>query len=385
MRIGFTTLGCDAGRSGIGKYALALLQELPKLAPQHTFVLAVLENEREIYKTDAPNVTTVYLPEKLGGVRQSLLWHATKLSGWAKEQKLDVLFLPAGNRRLPFSAPCPTIGTVHDLSSFHVEAKYDAMRMFYIKRVLPRLIKRLSRVLTVSESSLVDIEKFCGVPRTDIAITPNGYYPEIFNLDCVRDGSVASRLIEGLSGMSRFDAKTDKYWIYVSRIEHPGKNHIKLMEAYEKLYKENPALPHLILAGGDWDGAPAVHARHTESPAKDRIHFVGFVADADLPGLVANAEACIYPSLYEGFGIPVIEAMACGVPVACSNTSSLPEVAGNAAVLFDPSSPDDIAKGIRALGDCREMYIERGLNRAAGFTWRACAEMTLRELEAAKR
>lgn len=381
MRIGFTTLGCDAGRSGIGKYALALLRELPKLAPQHTFVLAVLENEKDIYATNAPNVTTVYLPENLGGVRQSLLWHATKLSGWAREQKLDVLFLPAGNRRLPFSAPCPTVGTVHDLSSFHVEAKYDALRMFYIKRVLPQLIKRLSRVLTVSESSLVDIEKFCGVPRTDIAITPNGYYPDVFNLGCVTDGSIAADLI----GTSRFNAKTDKYWIYVSRIEHPGKNHIKLMEAYEKLYKENPSLPHLICAGGDWDGAPAVHARHAESPARDRIHFTGFVADGDLPGLVANAEACIYPSLYEGFGIPVIEAMACGVPVACSNTSSLPEVAGDAAVLFDPSSPDDIANEIRALLDCREMYVERGLKRASGFTWRACAEMTLKELEAVKR
>lgn len=376
MRIGVTTLGCDAGKSGIGKYVIALLKKLPALAPDDTFVVAVLENERDVYPCDAPNVEVVVLPSELGSVRKSLLWHALSLPAWAREQRLDVLFLPAGNRRLPWSAPCPTIGTVHDLSSFHVAAKYDPLRMLYIKQVLPRMIRRLTRVLTVSESSLRDIEKYAHVPGAKIAITPNGYDPENFHMGLPR----------GVETAARYTHSQKPYWIYVSRIEHPGKNHIGVIEAYETLLRENPDIPDLVCAGGDWDGSADVHARHEKSPAKDRIHFTGFVANEDLPPLVAGAEACVYPSLYEGFGIPVIEAMACGVPVACSNTSSLPEVAGDAALLFDPHDAKQIAGALKVLSSDegrRQDLIEKGRKRAALFTWQACAEMTIDEIRRA--
>jgi len=373
LRIGITTLGCDAGRSGIGKYAIALLKKLPALAPEHTFVVAVLEGEREIYPCDAPNVEVSILPDSLAGVRQSLIWHINGLPGWARRQRLDVLFLPAGNRRLPWSVPCPTVGTVHDLSSFHVAAKYDPLRMFYIKRVLPKLISRLDSVLTVSESSKQDIERFAHVPSAKITITHNGYDPEVFHM-----GLRGSR-----EAVNRYLPSEKKYWIYVSRIEHPGKNHIRLMEAYEILAKTNPSIPDLVCAGGDWDGSASVHERHQSSAFRDRIHFSGFVANEDLPALVANAEACVYPSLYEGFGIPVVEAMACGVPVVCSNTSSLPEVVGDAAIMFNPDDAQAIANALDRLisePQTRSGLVDRGLRRAEGFTWRACAETTIAEI-----
>lgn len=373
MRIGITTLGCDAGRSGIGKYAIALLKKLPAMAPQHTFVVAVLDGEQDIYPCDAPNVEVDILPKELSGVKQSLTWHITGLPKWAREQRLDVLFLPAGNRRLPWSAPCPTVGTVHDLSSFHVAAKYDPLRMFYIKRVLPKLISRLDRVLTVSESSKTDIERFTHVPSAKITITPNGYDPEVFHMGLKGNREAADH----------YAPSQKDYWIYVSRIEHPGKNHIGLMKAYEVLVEEDPSIPDLVCAGGSWDGSEAVHEYHAQSTAKDRIHFPGFVSNEDLPGLVANASACVYPSLYEGFGIPVIEAMACGVPVVCSNNSSLPEVVGDAAIMFDPNDTDDMVAALRRLGsdpNLKAELISRGFRRAEMFTWKACAEMTLAEI-----
>jgi len=373
MRIGITTLGCDAGRSGIGKYVLALLKEMPRLAPDHTFVVAVLENEREIYRSDAKNVEFDILPSPLGGVKESLIWHAQSLPGWVRKQKIDVLFLPAGNRRLPWSCPCPTVGTVHDLSSFHVEAKYDRLRMFYIKQVLPRMIRRLTRVITVSTSSKEDIVRFAHVPSANIAMIANGFDPNTFHINLPKNKET----------VAKYAGSEDPYWIYVSRIEHPGKNHVMLIDAYETLTASGVPLPRLVCAGGDWDGAEHVHRRLAASVARDRITFTGFVADGDLPKLVAGADACVYPSLYEGFGIPIVEAMACGVPVACSNTSSLPEVAGDAALLFDPNQVTPVADALRKLAtdaSLRQRLTAAGLRRAAGFTWEACAKDTLREI-----
>lgn len=370
MRIGITTLGCDSGKSGIGKYAIALLQEVPLLGLEHEFVVATTKSDLPIYQVNSPNLRFDVLPDELNGVMKSLRWHVRQLGKWCKRQDIDVLFLPAGNRRLPWFCPCPTVATVHDLSAFHVEAKYDPARLIYIRKVLPKLIGRVNRVITVSESSRRDIATY--TKARHISVIANGYSPDLFKPITKVAGSP-----------TEFGLERGKYWIYVSRLEHPGKNHVKLMEAYEQVLSDGVATPELVFAGGDWDGHESIHARHQSSPAKDRIHLLGFVPDKDLPTLVADAAACVYPSLYEGFGIPLIEAMACDVPVACSNTSSLPEVGGDAALYFEPNDVSSIAQALRQLRDdhvLREDLQKRGLERASGFTWKACAQATLSEI-----
>ena len=302
----------------------------------------------------------------------NIAWHQTALPILAARRGYDALFLPAANRRVPLFAPCPMIGTVHDFSGIHVADKYDPARMFYIRKVLPFLVRRLDHVLTVSEASRTDIIEYAGVAPDKVTVTPlaadaNVFYPA--------DREAARAQVEDHFGVK------GPYLLYISRIEHPGKNHARLIRAFDRL-KTREDIPHqLLLAGSDRERADEVHeaaaaARH----AKD-IHFTGFVPNADVPALYRGAEAFLFPSLYEGFGLPLLEAMACGTPVAAANLSSLPEVAGDAALLFDPYDEEQIRDAIwRLISDdeLRETLVSKGIKRASGYTWDRCADETLR-------
>jgi len=282
-----------------------------------------------------------------------------------------VLFLPAGNRRLPFSVSCPTVGTVHDFSSIHVTGKYDPARRFYITKVLPVFIRRLSRVITVSESSKKDIVEFAEVPGERVTVIPLGvdqarYYPRSKQ--------------ESLSKIVGRYSITPPYILYISRIEHPGKNHVRLIEAFSRL-KAATRLPHqLVLTGSDWTRAEVVHQAAEKSPYAGNILFSGFAPADDLPDLYCGAELFVFPSLYEGFGLPLLEAMTCGTPVVCSELSSLPEVARGSARMFDPYSVEAIAETMETLltdEDLQKSYIQRGLEQSDGFSWSHSAELTL--------
>jgi len=288
-----------------------------------------------------------------------------------------VVFMPAGNRRLAWNYPCPAVGTVHDFSSLHVAGKYDRARMFYIKTVLPALTRRLDRVLTVSESSKKDIVDYARFPADRVTVTHLAADPGAFSPG---DGEASKKRMAENHGL---DAP---YFVYISRIEHPGKNHATLIRAFDRFRRETPDRAILALAGSDWNRAEEVHAEAVRSEFRDDIRFLGFVPDEDTADLYRGSRAMIFPSLYEGFGLPLLEAMGCGTPVACSNCSSLPEVAGDAALLFDPTNDDDLAGALERLwkdDGIRERCCEEGLKRAATFSWQRTAELTLETLERA--
>jgi glycosyltransferase involved in cell wall biosynthesis len=175
------------------------------------------------------------------------------------------------------------------------------------------------------------------------------------------------------------------YLLYTARLEHPGKNHVRLLEAFAELRRRH-TLPHrLVLAGGRWSGAEAIDARVTEFGLADAVILPGFVPNELLPALYAGAEVFVFPSLFEGFGIPVLEAMASGTPVCAADTSSIPEVVGDAGLLFDPKEPAAIADALdRLLNDAalRTRLAAAGIARATGFTWDRAAAAVLDELEA---
>jgi len=158
-----------------------------------------------------------------------------------------------------------------------------------------------------------------------------------------------------------------------------------LIRAFTRL-KDSEPIPHqLVLAGSDWDRADEVHRVAEASDCAADIVFTGFASTADLPDLYCGADLFVFPSLYEGFGLPVLEAMSCGVPVACSNLSSMPEVAGDAAVLFDPYDEEAIAEAMRSLLTDSEMlgrYARQGLERSKGFSWSVTAARTLEVIRA---
>jgi glycosyltransferase involved in cell wall biosynthesis len=168
--------------------------------------------------------------------------------------------------------------------------------------------------------------------------------------------------------------------LYASRLEHPLKNHVKLIEAFG-IYKERTKYPHrLVLAGGDSRGADKVKAAAAASSYKNDIFFTGHFPTTSLPELYAGADIVVVPSMYEGFGMGVLEAMASGVPVACARAGSLPETAEHAALYFDPGNAEDIADRMVTLTTNRDIYREcrrLGLERIKSFSWDTCANRTL--------
>lgn len=371
MRIGVTTFGADGGKSGISQYLINLMKAFA-ISPQgEDFEVATYGDERSIFVPEAAHIEALSMAGPHRATLQDILWHQTSLPRLCRSRRYDVLFLPAGNRRLPAVSPCPTVGTVHDFSSIHMRDKYDRSHLFYVTKVLPALVRRLTRVIAVSKSAKDDIVTFAGVPEERVTVIPNAVDHGVFFPD---DPEAAH------ARLARKMAIRSPYILYLSRLEHPGKNHVRLLQAFAEL-KKREGIPHqLVLAGSDWDRAAEIHAAAERLPCAKDVVFTGFVASEDVPDLYRAADAMVFPSLAEGFGIPILEAMACGAPVICSRVSSMPEVAADAAVYFDPLEACSIAAGILRVIESESLkdnLRDRGINRAARFTWTEAATQTL--------
>lgn len=371
MRVGITTFGADGGKSGMSQYIIKLLQQLALIPNGPEFEVIVYDDEKSIFVPPGEKMAPICFGKRLHNPLINLVWHLVALPRLCQKRSYDVLFLPAANRRLPFWVPCPSVGTVHDFSSTHVEDKYDKARMFFIKRYTPILIRRLNMVLTVSENSKRDIMSFCGIPEEKVVVTPNGvdlevYFPQDRN--------------QALERVQAKYAIRSPYILYVSRIEHPGKNHVRLINAFSRL-KAKTKMPHqLVLAGTTWGRAEEVYETAARSAYTEDISFIGFVDGLDLPSLYSAADLFVFPSLYEGFGMPILEAMACGVATVCSNLSSMPEVAGDAALLFDPYDEDDICRTMEQIlenDELRVQFVQKGFERSLLYSWSSAAKKTL--------
>ena len=371
MKVGVTTFGADGGKSGISQYLINLLREFDRVDNGWEFEVLTYEDERDLFLGAQSKMPSLLVSSRLRHPLLNIAWHQAALPRTCRKRRLDVLFLPAGNRRAPLWSPCPTVGTIHDFSSIHVSEKYDMGRMAYIKQVLPLLARRFTKVLTVSESSKMDIVEFARVPEERVVVTPLAASTELY---FPADKEAAADRVGAKYGVR------SPYILYISRIEHPGKNHLRLIRAFERL-KAQEHLPHqLVLVGSDWLRAAEVHHAAAQSKWARDIVFTGFTPTADLPDFYRGADVFVFPSLYEGFGLPILEAMSCATAVACSNVSSLPEVAGAAAIQFDPFQEEDICDALRRLltnAEIRRDYAARGFQRSQTFSWSATARLTL--------
>ena len=384
MNIGMTSFGADGGKSGISQYVIQLLRQFARLGGDNEFDFYTYDSEQQLYPLSGA-IRPLLFPDHLRSPLRNIAWHQWSLSRWCRRRAHDVLFLPAGNRRLPLRTPCPTVGTVHDLSLLHVRGKYDWTRSTYVRQVLPRLIRRLTQILTISESSKRDIVEYVGVAPERVVVCPLAVDHEVYRprSESQTQASLEAAMATDLS--ERMNIRSP-FILYVSRLEHPGKNHVRLIQAFE-LLKRRHAIPHqLLLIGSDWTRAEAVHRAAAASRWTDDILLPGFVSAEHLPWLYNAADLHVFPSLYEGFGLPVLEAMASGAPTACSNCSSLPEVAGGAAELFDPKDIESMAAAMGKLlldHDYRQTMAEQGVVRANEFSWERTATHTLTVLKEA--
>jgi glycosyltransferase involved in cell wall biosynthesis len=368
--IGVTTFGGDGGQSGISQYIIQLLRALVELPDQAAYEVLAFPDEQAVFLPASPRVTPVACSRAWAPAVRNVAWHQLALPVVCRRRRWDALFLPAANRRVPWRVPCPTVGTVHDLAAVHLPGKYDPARQVYVRHVLPRLIRGLDHVLTVSECSRQDILEHCRLPPERVTVTPLAADPSRFNPG---DPQAAAARVARELGV------TQPYVLYVSRLEHPGKNHVLLIRAFDRL-KAREGLPHsLVLVGPDRERAAEVHQEAARARHADAIRFTGFTDGALVPDLYRAADLMLFPSLYEGFGLPLLEAMACGCPVAASRVASLPEVGGDAATYFDPLVEEELAEAMRALlvdREARQQAVARGVARAAGFSWRRTAQLT---------
>jgi glycosyltransferase involved in cell wall biosynthesis len=373
----------DRGRSGIGRYLKEVTAALVEGDPSVAWRFFVAREDLPVFDGVAPDdggrIRWTAVPDRWNRPAVSPLWHAAAFPLLARRAGADVIYLPAGNRRLvPFS-PVPTVAVVHDLSSFHVEGKYDPLRMLYIRQVMPWLIRRSDRVIAISGSSAKDVVELAGYPKERVAVIGNGFDRKTFH---PRPAAGSRAALEALGR-----TLPERFLLYVSRLEHPGKNHVGLLRGYRALLDRSPGFPYdLVFAGGRWNGAEAVDAAIEELGLSSRVRLLGFVEDAALPHLYATARAMLFPSLFEGFGIPILEAQASGLPVAASNVSSIPEVVGEGGLLFDPADPAAIASAIERIAldeTLRGELVRKGSENAEEYTWEATAEATLRVLREA--
>ncbi|MCX7655180.1 MAG: glycosyltransferase family 4 protein [Treponemataceae bacterium] len=377
MRIGIDTFGCDSGESGIGVYLKYLLRYLPRGTARYE--LFGWEFDRYVFSDVAEDLEFISQSFSTGRTANSL-WHIFRYPEFARQRGYEVCFFPAANRCLPWKSPCPTVGTVHDLGAYRGPLRNREHLGAVLRVVFPDSIRHLDRIIAVSEWVKQELIEVARVKPHRVVVIPNGidtsaFYPRPKNEESVL-------LIQPFSFKR-------PYILYVSRIEYPLKNHVRLIQAFE-IFKERTHFPHrLVLAGADRKGADKVKRVALQSRYRQDIFFTGYFPYKHLPELYAGADMVVFPSLYEGFGLGVLEAMACGVPVACARAASLPETAEHGALYFNPYSPEDMADRMVTLATDRSIHREcrqRGLERAQQFSWERCAQETFKVLmEAAGR
>lgn len=353
MKIGFDISDLVAGQAdGTTRYTYELAKRLPELAPQHEWLFFAPGDVHENYSLlEFPNAKLIKSPFPK-------YWTQARLWLDLYKHKPDVLFMPI--QQLPILRPrrMKTGAVVHDLAVHKFPQQFTWKDWALLHIFSAQVAREADEIIAVSQATKDDIQKFYGRAE-NVSVVHHGLDHEKF-----KPQEYSDRIV------------SEKYILYVGQIQ-PRKNLARLIEAFEALQLNDL---NLVIAGGyGWLQKPILK-RIESSPAKEKIKLLGRVADEKLPQLYSQAEVFVLPSLYEGFGMPVLEAMACGTPVVTSNVSSLPEVAGNAAVLVDPNSAENISQGIKkAIADKEKLRVA-GLQHAVDFDWDETARQTLARL-----
>ena len=371
MRVGIDCTAAVRQGGGIGRYCRELVQALLELDSPHAYKLfAAAGGLRGRYwrPTARVGVSMRFIP--LSDEWLARIWHRARLPipVEAATGPLEVFYspdfvLPPTRRRTR------KLLTVHDLSFLHYPEHFVPKLVRYLSDVVPRSVGEADRVLADSASTRDDLIALMGVPANRVEVLYSGVDPR-FRPE--REPGERRRILR------RYRVGESPYILSVSTLQ-PRKNFVRLIQAFSALSTD----VRLVIAGGRGWLYEDIFA--AAAKCGDRVRILGYVDDSDLPALYRGAALFAFPSLYEGFGLPVLEAMACGVPVVCSNASSLPEVAGDAALLVDPLDTDGLANALhRGLGD-RDLsvhLVEKGCVQAARFTWSRAARQLLTAIDA---
>jgi glycosyltransferase involved in cell wall biosynthesis len=358
MRIGIEVSVLQTSRAGSAVYTRNLLTHLQAIAPRHRFVP---------YRFGAARRPG--FRRRLESVLRDTVWMHLALPLRVWRDRVDVFHAPAYT--VPLALPCPSVLTVHDLTIVKFPEWFDhPWFRVYARAMLPILVRRVARVVTVSQFSKRDLMKCYGLPDEKIRVIPNAVDHRLFH---VRYDPQAVR-----AAVQRFGIGGE-YILSVGTLE-PRKNLTRLVQAFARLRARGVDDHRLVVVGEKGWKYEAIFEAVRTLGLEGEVRFLGRVPQSDLPLLYRGAALFAYPSLYEGFGLPVLEAMACGCPVVCSDRSAMPEVGGPAAILVDPEDPEALAGAMsQVLGDrsLADAMRARGRTWAAEFHWEKAARALL--------
>ncbi|MEW6554105.1 MAG: glycosyltransferase family 1 protein [Actinomycetota bacterium] len=369
MIIGIEGRTLQGERYGVARYLMNLLREMVKLEGENRYIVYTSGPIAPL-GFDSPN-----LEIKSITMRPSLLWRHLRLPLAMRRDGVDLHFSPS--YFLPLVKLCPAVVVVHDIT-FKVHPEWFVMdRRFRFDDLFWREVAKAERIVTVSDHSKRDIVRVLGVAEERVTV--------------IREA--ADAFFVPVRDAERLDAVRERFglapgFLFTAGSIHTRRNLERLIAAVSAASGELDAPLELLILGTPAPFSPPVDIAGTARRCgmEERVKHVPYVSEEELLLLYNACGLFVYPSLYEGFGLPVIEAMACGAPVACSNTTSIPEVAGDAAAYFDPESTGEMAAAIReVMGDAslRDRLSRAGMERAATFSWRKAAEETLAVFKAA--
>lgn len=385
MRIVIDAYPAMLQKSGVGYYAHHLISEFRKLA-------AAGNRKNEYYLCDAVSGMFFYNMVKVDSdfsnagrflrvsevrfpfvtLARILVFIRNKVAGAsARLEDADIFF--GTNYRGIFDKGLRNIITIHDMAYEYFPEALTDKALDYLKTHLPEVAQKADCLIADSEATKLDVVKHLNVAEEKVKVIYLGVDDKFKPIN-------DSALLEKVRAHYRLPRK---FILYVGTIE-PRKNIQGLIKAYARLCEEDAFYHDLVIAG--WMGwkSEGLTDLIKGLGIEHRLHFTGYIDENDLPALYNLTDLFAFPSFFEGFGLPVLEAMACGVPVVTSNVSSLPEVAGDAAVLVNPHSVDEIAGGMNRLltdNDLRKSCSEKGIARSRLFTWEKCARETLAVFE----
>jgi glycosyltransferase involved in cell wall biosynthesis len=367
LRIGIDYTAAVRQGAGIGRYTRELVRALAKLDHGHDYVLFAAAGGQRLVDAGWPSsFQTRSVP--LSDRTLAILWHRLRLPLWVELVTGPVDIFHSPDFVLPPVRRAKTLVTVHDLSFIRHPQCSDANLRTYLNKVVPRSVHRADLVLADSQSTKDDLVELLDVTPDKIKVIYPGVEKRFRSIE---DPTLLEKTRKRYNLPPRF--------ILGLGTLQPRKNFTRLIEAYSSLVTRHPSL-RLVIAGGKGWLYDEIFATVERLGLEEKVAFPGFVTDQDLPALYNLADLFVFPSLYEGFGLPPLEALACGTPVVTSDASSLPEVVGEAGLMVEATDVEALAETMKRVledGELREGLIARGMEQARKFTWRKAASRLL--------
>jgi len=362
MRIGVNTRLLLKGKlEGIGWFTYQTLERIVRDHPEHEFIF-FFDRPYDPMFVFAPNVKAVVVHPQARHPILFYLWFEWSIPFMLRKHKIDLFLSP--DSYMSLSTKVPTCLVIHDLAFEHYPEHFVLSHRLYWRHYSPLFAKAAKRIATVSTFSKEDISHKYGIAPDKIDVVYNGAHDEYRPLSITEKESVKQKYADGC-----------EYFVFAGAL-HPRKNIVNLLKAFIIFKKRQHTNMKLVIAGRLAWKYEEVEEMKATMPFKEDVKWVGYMNVDELSQLIGGAYTLVYASLFEGFGIPILEALQCDVPAIVSNTSSMPEVAGDAALLVDPSSPEDIADKMHQLYKdeaLRSKLIQNARVQVKKFDWNISA------------